>query len=245
MNLQELRDCLDRLIVSLSFDDQSLLETRLKGLASAFPFNEYEFILTFLVDRDVISFGDYEKLRENYVSTNLYLDLFGLAPRIFGQVWGEKHLMDLHPGFLKPDRSFAPDYDGQYDLWLEGVRIEVKAARAIHTKRRGDLVSKALHYDSTDPFWMNFQQIKLDTCDVFVFIGVWVDKIVYWVMSNDEVKTSPYLTHQHRGGIEYQIGVTHKNIGKFDQFRVDAASLAKAIVAKHKDSHVSAQGHAS
>lgn len=234
MNLQELRSYLDRLIISLKSQDQAWLEVRLKALVSVFPFNEYEFILTFLVDRGVISFGDYEKLRENYVSANCYLDLFGLAPRIFGQVWGERHLIDLDPRFLKPDKLFAPDYEGQYDLWFDGVRVEVKAARAVDTKKRGDLVSKALHYGSTGPFWMNFQQIKIGTCDVFVFIGVWVDRIVYWVMSNDDVKTNKHLSHQHRGGIEYQIGITHKNIREFDAYQAGATSLASVIAAKGK-----------
>lgn len=232
MNLQELHDYLDRLIGSLKGEDRKLLEARLKGLASVFPFNEYEFILMFLVDRGAIRFSDYEKLRKNYVSANRYLDLFGLAPRIFGQVWGEKHLMDLDSRFRKPEKSLDLNYQGQYDLWFEGVRVEVKAARAIDTKKRGDLASKALRRDSTAPFWMNFQQLKLDTCDAFVFIGVWVDEIVYWVMSNDEVKTSKYLSHQHRGGIEYQIGITNSNIGEFDVYRVDATSLPGIIASK-------------
>lgn len=233
MYLHELREYLDRLINSLKHEDQKLLEARLKGLVSVFPFNEYEFILTFLVARGVIRFDDYEKLRKNYVSANRYLDLFGLAPRIFGQVWGEKHLMDLDPRFRNP-KSLDPDYQGQYDLWFEGMRVEVKAARAIDTKRRGDLASKALHYDSTAPFWMNFQQLKLDTCDVFVFIGVWVDEIVYWVMSNDEVRVNKYLSHQHRGGIEYQIGVTNSNISEFDIYKAATASLAGVVASKSK-----------
>ena len=86
MNLQELRVYLDRLALSLEREDKRLLEARLEGLTSVFPFNEYEYMLTFLVDRRVIPFAEYEKLRHNYVSTNRYLDLFGLAPRIFGQV---------------------------------------------------------------------------------------------------------------------------------------------------------------
>ena len=232
MNLQELHAYLERLMGSLKREDQKLLEARLEGLVSVFPFNEYEYILTFLVDRGVVCFSDYEKLRENYVSANRYLDLFGLAPRIFGQVWGEKHLMDLDPRFRKPDKSLDPDYEGQYDLWFEGVRVEVKAARAIDTKRRGDLAAKALRCDSTAPFWMNFQQLKLDTCDVFVFIGVWVDQIVYWVMSNDEVTANKYLSHQHRGGIEYQIGITNSNITEFDVYKVAAASLANTVASK-------------
>jgi hypothetical protein len=232
MDLHQLRAHLDTLLNSLVPEDQQLVAARLEGLVSVFPFNEYEYLLIFLVDRDVISFQEYEKLRENYVSTNRYLDLFGLAPRVFGQVWGEKHIMDLDPRVLKADKSLDSEYEGQYDLWLDGVRIEVKAARAINTKKRGDVVAKALRYESTEPFWMNFQQLKLDICDLFVFIGVWVDQIVYWVLSNDDVKGSNFLSHQHRGGVEYQIGITQRNLTEFEQFRVEAADVAEKAIEK-------------
>jgi len=104
----------------------------------------------------VISFREYEELRDTYVSANQYLNLFGLAPRIFGQIGGEQHLKDLDSRFTNPDKSIDPEYEGQYDLWIEEVRVEVKAARAIDTKKRGNLVSKALRTDSGRPFWMNF-----------------------------------------------------------------------------------------
>ena len=133
---------------------------------------------------------------------------------------------------LKTNRLIDPDYVGQYDLWTQGVRVEVKAARAIDTKKRGDLVSKALRYNSNTPFWMNYQQLKLGICDVFVFIGVWVDEILYWVLSDQEVRTSPYLSHQHRGGVEYQIGVTQKNIRAFDIYRVLPTLLWTTVVNK-------------
>lgn len=235
MNIEELRRYLDCLIESLKNEDKRLLQARLQALVSVFPFNEYEYVITFLLDRGVLSFTDYEALRENYVSSNRYLDLFSLSPRVFGQIWGEKHLMDLDERFKKPDKALDPNYDGQYDLWLDGVRIEVKAARAIHTRKRGSLVSKALYWGSDDPFWMNYQQLKLDICDVFVFIGVWADKLVYWVMSNSEVKNNRYLSHQHRGGIEYQIGITHKNITEFDKYQVEAMDVAKTVIEKARN----------
>ncbi len=188
----------------------------------------------FLVDRHVISFNEYEELRNNYVSANRYLDLFSLAPRTFGQIWGERHLMDLDRRFQKPNKNLDPEYEGQYDLWLEGVRVEIKAARAIHTKQREAIASKALHWGAKAPFWMNYQQLKIDICDVFVFIGVWVDLIIYWVLSNEEVKQNKYLSHQHRGGIEYQIGIREKNIREFDAFQVDALALTQTIIAKAK-----------
>jgi len=230
MDLYKLRQYLDQLSSSLEPEEREVLEARLQGLVSVFPFSEYEFVLMFLRDREVISFKDYEKLRDNYVSANPYLDLFSLAPRVFGQIWGEKHIMDLDPRFRKPDKSLDPEYDGEYDLWIEGVKAEVKASRAIHTKKRGSIVSKALRYRSDDPFWMNFQQLKLDVCDVFIFIGVWVDRIVYWVMSNEDAKRNEYLSHQHRGGIEYQIGITNKNIQEFERFQISPEQLGDTVL---------------
>jgi len=230
MTQQQLREYLEGFVQTLGEQDRRFLDVRLQSLVSVFPFNEYEYILMFLRDRSVISFQEYEELRSSYVSANRYLNLFGLAPRIFGQVWGEQHLRDLDSRFKKADKAVDPEHEGQYDLWIEGVRVEVKAARAIETKKRDDLVSKALRTDSDRPFWMNFQQLKLDICDVFVFIGVWVDVIRYWVLSNDAVKTSPFLSHQHRGGIEYQIGITDKNIAAFDNYLVEPGRLADMVI---------------
>jgi len=77
---------------------------------------------------------------------------------------------------------------------------------------------------------MNFQQIKLNVSDVFIFVGVWADEIVYWALSNDEVKNNKYLSHQHRGGIEYQIGMTDKNIADFYKYRISASKLANKVI---------------
>jgi hypothetical protein len=230
MTQQQLREYLDGFVQTLGQQNRGFLDARLHSLVSVFPFNEYEYILMFLRDRSVISFEEYEELRSTYVSANRYLNLFGLAPRIFGQIWGEQHLRDLDSRFQKADKAVDPEHEGQYDLWIEGVRVEVKAARAIDTKKRGDLVSKALRTDSDRPFWMNFQQLKLDICDVFIFIGVWVDAIRYWVLSHRAVKTSPFLSHQHRGGVEYQIGITDKNIAAFDNYLVQTARVADTVI---------------
>ena len=232
MDLAGLRDHLYSLATSLNTEDRELLTARLKSLISVFPFSEYEYILMFLEDKGILSFAEYEDLRSNYVSKNGYLGLFELAPRIFGEIWGHQHLIDLDNRFQRADKSIDPEYEGQYDLLVGKARIEVKSCRAINTKVRGPLVSKALAYDSSGSFWLNFQQLKLDTCDFFVFIGVWTDKIVYWVLSNDEMQKNPYLSHQHRGGVEYQIGMTEKNIKDFDKYRVIPNEIVDVITAK-------------
>jgi len=230
MTQQQLREYLETFIASLDQSDREFLEARLSGLVSVFPFNEYEYILLFLRDRSIITFEDYEELRNNYVSANKHLELYGLAPRIFGQIWGERHICDLDSRFKKAGKSVDADYEGEYDLLIDKVKVEVKAARAIDTKKRGNLVSKALQSNSDRPFWMNFQQLKLDTCDVFVFVGVWVDQIVYWVLSANHVKNNSYLSHQHRGGVEYQIGITDKNVREFDEFLTPASRVADKVI---------------
>lgn len=151
MDIKQLKDYLDSLAESLKNKQRKLLNARLRSLISVFPFNEYEYILMFLLDRKIISFKEYENLRNDYVSSNRYLDLYGLAPRIFGEIWGHEHIRDLDKRFVKPDRGIDPDYNGQYDLWIDDVRVEVKASRAINKKMRGNLVAKALQYGSLEP----------------------------------------------------------------------------------------------
>ena len=234
MKIGDLERLLSSWTKELKGEDQKVLMARLSTLKSVFPFNEYEYRLMFLFDKKMLSFEDYEELRNNYVGSHPYLDLYGLAPRVFGEVWAHKHLMDIDSRFKKPGKSIDPKYEGQYDLWVEGVKVEVQTCRAIKTKVQESIVSKALHYDDKAPFWMNFQQIKPDLCDMFVFLGVWVDRICYWLLTNDEVRNHPDLSHQHRGGIEYQIGVTQKNLRQFDRYLVKPADLVEVILKKRK-----------
>ena len=234
MDIKQLKQYLENFIQSLKPKNHRLLNARLESLKSVFPFNEYEYILMFLRDKEIITFQQYEELREKYVSSNPYLELYGIAPRTFGEIWGHPHIMDIDNRFKRPNKKLDPAYEGQYDLWFEGVKVEVKACRAINTKKKGNLMAKALRYGSDEPFWMNYQQIKVDMADVFIFIAVWIDRIIYWVMSKQEIKKNKYLSPQHRGGIEQQIGITHKNITEFDTYRVEPNKLSNMVLKKGK-----------
>ena len=234
MDIKQLKQYLENLSENLKPKNHRLLNARLASLKSVFPFNEYEYIIMFLLDKGIIAFQQYEELRKKYVSSNPYLELYNIAPRVFGEIWGHPHIMDIDNRFKKPNKEIDPTYEGQYDLWFEGVKVEIKACRAINTKKRGNLMAKALRYGSDEPFWMNYQQIKADMSDVFTFIGVWIDKIVYWVMSRKEIKKNKYLSFQHRGGIEYQIGITHKNISEFDIYKVEPHKLGEIVLKKGK-----------
>lgn len=235
MKLYELKKLLMDYENQLSAELKNGMNEKLKQSVEAYPFNEYEFRLTYLQEHNIITFSEYEEIRQKYILSNRYLELYGLAPRVFGQIWGETHISELDSRFKKPSKSLDSNYSGEYDIWIEGKKIEVKACRAIDTKVRGSLTSKELEFESTKTFWMNFQQLKFDICDIFIFIGVWTDVIKYWVLTNEEVKSNPYISHQHRGGVEYQIGITEKNISVFDKYLVEPQKLADFILTKNQE----------
>ena len=52
------------------------------------------------------------------------------------------------------------------------------------------------------------------------------------MLSADEVKSNPSLSHQHRGGIEYQIGITLRNLADFDEYLVLGSEVGDEVVSK-------------
>lgn len=50
-----------------------------------------------------------------------------------------------------------------------------------------------------------------------------------WVLTDKEVRDHPMRSHQHRGGIEYQIGITDKNFNEFRKYIVEADKLVDTI----------------
>lgn len=230
MTLSELDKILKKYEEQLSDSDKTELVEKLELKTEAYPFNVYELRLSFLKEKNKFTFAEYESIRKDYISSNKYLELYGLAPRIFGEIWGEEHIRSIDGRFLKASKALDKNYDGEYDLWLDGFKIEVKSCRAIDSKIRGELSSKALHSDEVRNFWMNFQQLKPNSCNYFIFIGVWVDTIKYWVLTAEEVKKNPYISHQHRDGIEYQIGITDRNINEFNKYLKEPNEIADYIL---------------
>lgn len=236
MDKKKLDNQLEDWIKKLPQEDRKFLLAHLSSLKSIYPFNEYEYRLMYLLDKKVITFKEYEGLRDAYVNANPYLNLYNISPRVFGEIWAQQHLVDLDSRFKKPSKQIDKKYSGDYDLYIENgkkiIKVEVKASRAINTKVRGGLETKALSFELREPYWMNFQQLKLGIVDVFIFIGVWIDKIYYWVLTDKEVKNHPMRSHQHRGGIEFQIGITDKNFNEFKKFLVQQNKLVEIIKRK-------------
>lgn len=169
-----------------------------------FPFSVECQKLAYLLSKNIISYEKYLQLNKEYCERNKYLELFDMAPRTFGQTWGEEHILSIFPEFTKATKEnllgLYPNFDGEFDLWLDGVKIEVKACRANDTKTTNSLSSRAyLHQDAkNNGFKYHYQQLKPSCCDIFIWIGVCRDKLLYWVLTSEELHKTGKLGSQHR-----------------------------------------------
>ena len=209
----------------------------LENLYSVYPFNKFEYIISHLIATETINLQQYLEIRNSYLERNKYLYVFEItAPRTFGETWAQRHLNEIVPELCRPSAKYDSNYSGQYDFWYDGIRIEVKASRAVRRQSGEPLILKALSSNSKFGFDMNFQQIKPDCCDVFVWIAVWRDLIKYWVLSSDEVKNNPYYSvGQHRGNVgEGQLWLKETNIAEFEKYEVGVRDILKKIIEKGK-----------
>ncbi len=241
--MEKLRTQLDKLIQRLENADD--FHSELQDLVSVYPFSEYEYAISHLLSAKKITLDEYYELRNSYIDRNKYLPVFEItSARRFGDTWALNHLMDLAPELKKPNRQLDPRYSNQkYDLWLkssdvwEGIRIEVKSAKALDKGKPGDpSYIKALYSDSKKPYDLIFEQIKPRFADVFIFIAVWRDKIRYWILSSDEVNINRnYSDKQHAGNKgEGQLHLTRNNIVDFDKHEVKSTDIRKAVIAAYK-----------
>jgi hypothetical protein len=197
---EKLKEELDRLVATLP--NQLDLQHKLETLVSVYPFNEFEYIISALLGADKLTFDEYIELRDGYISRNKFLYIFEIsAPRGFGEAWAQGHLSELIPDMVCPSKKLDREYSGEYDFFLDAeIKIEVKASRAVDFDSAEPLYVKALASSSSKDFDMNFQQVKPGCCDVFIWLGVWRDRIRYWVLASKEVANNKYYSAgQHRG----------------------------------------------
>ena len=144
--MKQLKEELD-LLLKKTGKAEKIIE-RANGEKSVFPFSSMGKVMAYLLAAGVISYDEYLKLDREYTERNKYLYLFDMAPRTFGETWGEKHILSLIPEFEKATKKnlayLYPNFDGEFDLWYEGIRIEVKACRANSTNTKGTLTSEEL-----------------------------------------------------------------------------------------------------
>ncbi len=202
---------------------------------AVFPFNKYEYLICTLIAKGGISYDRYIEIRTEYINKNPNLGIFEIsAPRDFGENFAQNYVQKKCRKLERPSKELDRNYTGQYDLWLDGITIEVKASRAVDrdSNSKEPLYMKALSRHTKKRLLMNFQQLKPQCCDVFIWVAVFRDEIVLWVMNSDEVLNHPlYSEGQHRGnkGNEGQLHVKNDNIDQLHQFELKDDDIEKAI----------------
>lgn len=195
-----------------------------------FPFNEYEHLICNLINRGGLTYEQYIEIRTEYISENPNLWIFEIsAPRGFGESFAQTYIQGKSSKLRKPSKALDENYAGQYDLWLDGITIEVKASRAVDRDSDEPLYMKALSRDTKKRFLMNFQQLKPDCCQVFIWLAVFRDEIVLWIISSKDVARNPSYSSQHRGGIEGQVMITNENVHLLRQYELKDDNIELAI----------------
>lgn len=232
MELIELRD---RIIGAFS-GSQSELDLMLSLIEednAIYPFNEYEHLICSLLDSKKITYQEYVDIRSEYISENPNLWVFEIsAPRGFGESFAQTYVQGKSSNLKKASKKIDENFTGEYDLWFDGIAIEVKASRAVDSDSSEPLYMKALSRCTKSRFLMNFQQLKPQCCDVFIWVAVFRDQIVLWVMSSSEVLNNPLFSKgQHRGnkGNEGQLHIKHDNIHLLDRYELKDNDIEKAI----------------
>ncbi|MDR1725154.1 MAG: hypothetical protein LBR28_02020 [Bacteroidales bacterium] len=231
----ELTELKDKIITSFKGNRSDLADILqiIEKDNAVFPFNEYELLINSLIEKKGLTYAKYLEIRQEYINNNPNLWVFEIsAPRGFGESFAQTYLSGMCKELQKPSKKFDSNYNGEYDFWLDGIKIEVKASRVVDSKSDEPLYRKALSTHTKRPFLMNFQQLKPQCCDVFVWLAVFRDEIIIWIMSSNEVLLHPdYSKGQHRGnkGNEGQLHIRETNIGTLDKYKFTGKNLKTAI----------------
>ena len=237
--MKELTAELSNLLKNTSGDPEII--KAIKNEKALFPFSVETRLLAYFLAIGEITYTKYSQLNTEYCKRNKYLDLFDMAPRTYGQTWGEQHIRSLFPEFIKATKENVsaeyPAFDGEFDLWLDGIRIEVKACRANSTKAGGSLASRAyLHSEAKAArFKYHYQQLKPSCCDVFIWIGTCRDELIYWVLTSEELQRTGKLGSQHRNentgvaGVEVFEGQVFMTEEELQPFLVEEKDILESV----------------
>jgi hypothetical protein len=111
-----------------------------------------------LIENGGLTYEQYIDIRTEYISTNPNLWIFEIsAPRGFGEKFAQTFIQAKCTQLKIPNKKLDPAYSGDYDLWLDGIKIEVKASRAVDSNSDEPLYMKALSRNTKSDFLMNFQ----------------------------------------------------------------------------------------
>lgn len=176
----------------------------------------------YLIERGWMTFEDFLKLQNSFQVRNINLNIFKMSETSFGVKWGQSHIFSLSGDFERPEKG-----RDHHDAVLDVLKIEIKASRAVERGNSLPLDQKALRFGEQKPFTMNFNHIFLDEADVYLFLGVWLDKICYWLLTKVDLLALPNYLNKYQ--TEYQMPITDANISSFERYRLEKEDLIQAI----------------
>ena len=171
----------------------------------------------------------------------------GLEKATKVKVTGGKKTLPAFPDYKDPlGKPFTSQFDFICHNGINRYKVEVKACRAIagsdNNHHDSNVASRAYTYKSAkdNKYQFHFQQIKPGFCDIFIFVGVCTDKILYWILTAEEVRNAGGLSPQHpTSGIKdiYDAkfeGQVYKTMDDYKPYLVDEKKILKTIIKKLK-----------
>lgn len=237
---------LETIVTRLSTMEKDEMMNKLIDLTSVYPFSDYEFVISQLIWMRMMSVSEYENMREQYIQRNYYLHTYEMA---WKSVWtrAEQLIISWWHWLKKPSKNIdvnywqQTSYDAYMNYWDTIIRVEIKASRVTESWNDVDIfIDKALFSDTNKSFWMNFQQLKPQYCDVFIFIAIFRDKLKYRIISSDEVKNywsdlwdnGKFSKWQHSWNSwnEWQLHIRETNINDFDKYLTNVDDIKESII---------------
>ncbi|MBO4395431.1 MAG: restriction endonuclease subunit M [Eubacterium sp.] len=177
------------------------------------------------------------------------LEKFPYTPGTNGKGLIKAKKKDVEREFPNYSDPLGKPFGSQFDfICFDGCqryKVEVKACRAnseepIDELGTSSLSSRAYSYNEAKKFEFkfHFQQIKPGFCDVFILVGVCTDKILYWILTPDELIKAGGLSPQHpTSGIKdvndakFE-GQVYKRIDDYKKFLVNEGQILDMIIKK-------------
>ena len=228
MKQAELTQYLNEKIDLLSDEHRKDLIGFIRSNSIVFPFNKKMYVFTYLIHKNIISLGQYNEIIVQYLLDNKYLFLYEMGNTAFGS-WGEDHLISLYSSGIY--KSGIREHDLIARNEKKEVKIECKSSRALLESASkdmiGNIVCKAVEYSSGN-FYLQFDHMKPYFCNVFVFIGVWIDQIKYWIIPSSDISIIP---HSHKRDADgFHIRMDCSNIDFFNTYLVNKEDIFGAIM---------------
>lgn len=179
----------------------------------------------------------YRLLETEFKEANPYIDAFDYPARNLGE-WAENEVSNSCPGLLPPE---DPHHDRMRLLAaaikeiktnMKG-RVEIKIGKATEgVKQVGKIPIKFRAMASSTTMKHGFRYNRIDEChcDILLVIGLYTDKMRYWVMTPEEAIESFHMGINHNETSRSEHKTFFIGSGQFERFRPFECE-AKDIVA--------------